>query len=49
MIIDYDRNPQLSTERKLASLCDSMQRAINELQQEIRDLQKEVQELKEKA
>lgn len=45
MIVDYDRNPQLSVERKLTSLCDSIQRAINELQDEINELRKEVQKL----
>lgn len=45
MIVDYDRNPQLSVERKLTSLCDSIQRAINELQQEINELRKEIQKI----
>ena len=45
MIVDYDRNPQLSVERKMASLCDSIQRAINELQDEINKLRKEVENL----
>lgn len=45
MIIDYDRNPQLSVDRKLTSLCDSIQRAINELQDELNKLRKEVQKL----
>ena len=45
MIVDYDRNPQLSIDRKLASLCDSIQRAINELQDELDKLRKEMENL----
>lgn len=45
MIIDYDRNPQLSVDRKLTSLCDSIQRAINELQQDLNEIHKSVQKL----
>lgn len=45
MIIDYDRNPQLSIDRKLTSLCDNIQRAINELQDELNKVRKEVENL----
>ena len=45
MIVDYDRNPQLTVDRKLTSLCESIQRAISELQDEINELRKAVQKL----
>lgn len=45
MIVDYDRNPQLDVDRKLLSLCESIQRAISELQDEINELRKEVKNL----
>lgn len=49
MIVDYDRNPQLNVDRKVSSLCESIQRAINELQNEINELQKEIQKIKEET
>lgn len=45
MIVDYDKNPQLDIDRKLLSLCESIQRAISELQDEINELRKEVKEI----
>lgn len=49
MIVDYDRNPQLTVDRKLISLCESIQRAMNELQEEINELRKEVRKLEEET
>lgn len=47
MIIDYDKNPQLSVDRKLISLCESIQRAISELEIEIAELRKEIQKIEQ--
>lgn len=47
IIVDYDKNPQLNTDRKLISLCESIQRAINELETELAELRKEVRKLQD--
>lgn len=40
MIIDYDRNPQLNTDRKLDSLKESVQMALNEIAADLKALSK---------
>ena len=47
MIIDYDHNPNTSTDQKLQSLKESVQMAMNEVAINIEILRKEIQELKE--
>lgn len=47
MIIDYDRNPVLTTDQKLQSLIDSMQRAIDELTVSMETVKKELIKLQE--
>lgn len=47
MIIDYDRNPALTTDQKLQSLIDSMQRAIDELTVSMDAVKKELEKLQE--
>ena len=47
MIIDYDRNPVLTTDQKLQSLIDSMQRAIDELTVSMEIVKKELIKLQE--
>lgn len=47
MIIDYDHNPALSTDQKLQSLAESMQRAIDEITATIEVLKAEIIKLQE--
>ena len=49
MIVDYDRNPRLTTDQKLQSLIDSIQRALNELTEEISKDRKDIKELQERT
>ena len=47
MVINYDRNPDLSTDRKLDSLAESVQLAIDELKTELAELRKKLEERSE--
>ena len=49
MILGYDKNPLLTTDQKLQSLIQNMQRALDELKIEITDLEKKVKALEEGA
>lgn len=49
MIVDYDRNPRLTTDQKLQSLIDSIQRALNELTEEIAKDRRDIKELQERT
>ncbi len=48
MIIDYDHNPNISTDQKLQSLVENLQLAYSEVASRCADLEKKVEEL-EKA
>ena len=47
MIIDYDKNPNLTVDQKLQSLIDSIQRATDEIADNIHEIRKEIEEIKE--
>lgn len=47
MIIDYDHNPNATTDEKLQSLKESVQMALNEVTDTIDILKREIQKLKE--
>lgn len=47
MIINYDRNPNLTIDQKLQSLIDSIQLMSDEITDSIEDLKKEVKKLQE--
>lgn len=47
MIIDYDKNPALTTDQKLQSLIDSIHRALDEVTDELNKISKDISELKE--
>lgn len=49
MILNYDRNPVLTTDQKLLSLIESMQRALDEANNKIADLEKRIEKLEEGA
>lgn len=49
MIIDYDRNPALTTDQKLQSLIESIQRSFDEISVSIAELQKAVQKLEKEG
>jgi hypothetical protein len=49
MIIDYDHNPNATTDEKLQSLKESVQLSTNEMANAIEILKKEIQELKKKV
>ena len=48
MIIDYDHNPNATTDDKLRSLKESVQLSMNEMVDTIEVLKKEINELKKK-
>ena len=47
MIIDYDKNPNLTVDQKLQSLIDSIQRATDEIADNIHEIRKEIEEIRE--
>lgn len=54
MIIDYDKNPNISPEQRLQSLIDSIRRAfeelsgdINAIEKKIESVEKEIEEIRE--
>ena len=47
MIIGYDRNPNLSTDQKLQSLINDLQRALDEMKEEIDMLKQKIEEREE--
>lgn len=47
MIINYDRNPNLTIDQKLQSLIDSIQLMSDEITDSIEDLKKKVEKLQE--
>ena len=47
MIIDYDKNPMLTTDQKIQSLIQSMQRALDEMKHEISELENKIKSLEE--
>ena len=49
MILNYDRNPNLSEDQKLQSLVENVQRALDELQTKVFVLEHEVEKLKERT
>ncbi len=49
MILDYDKNPALSTDQKLQSLVANIQRALDEQTSELQKVKKELEELKERT
>jgi hypothetical protein len=49
MIIDYDKNPALTTDQKLMSLIESIQRAMDDMQIEIAELKARVSKAEEGA
>jgi peptidoglycan hydrolase CwlO-like protein len=49
MIINYDRNPNLTTDQKLQSLIENVQKAFDETMQELDSLKKEIQKLNERT
>lgn len=49
MIIDYDRNPNLTADQKLQSVIENVQKAFDETAQEIDLLKKEIQKLNERT
>lgn len=46
MIIEYDKSPEISNERRLRSLMESVQRALDELEQKNVELKAEIDSLK---
>ena len=42
MIIDYDKNPNISSEQRLQSLIESIRRAFEELSDNIMALEKQI-------
>lgn len=49
MVLNYDRNPNLSEDQKLQSLVENVQRALDELQTKVFVLEHEVEKLKERT
>lgn len=49
MIINYDRNPNLTTDQKLQSLIENVQKAFDETMQELDSLKREMQKLNERT
>ena len=49
MIINYDRNPNLTTDQKLQSLIENVQKAFDETMQELDSLKREIQKLNERT
>lgn len=49
MVLNYDRNPNLSEDQKLQSLVENVQRALDELQTKVFVLEHEVKKLKERT
>lgn len=47
MILGYDRNPNLSTDQKLQSLINELQRALDEMKEEIDMLRQKIEEREE--
>ena len=47
MIINYDKNPRLSTDRKLQSLIESIQLALNEIDTRLDEIDRAVKKLEE--
>ena len=46
MIVDYDHNPRISDEQRLASLRDSMQIALNEIYNQLDNLKQDADKQK---
>ena len=49
MVLNYDRNPNLTEDQKLQSLVENVQRALDELQTKVYVLENEVKKLKERT
>lgn len=49
MIVDYDRNPALTTDQKLQSLIESLLRMRDELQDSLADIEKRLSKLEQES
>lgn len=49
MVIDYDKNPDLTEDQKLQSLVENVRMAFDELQTKVYILENEVKKLRERT